>query len=193
MKNLVLFGAPGVGKGTHAGILAQKYDLLHLSTGDMLRDEIAAGTALGQRVKGLMANGDLVGDDIVIGLVNKALDNTEQGVILDGFPRTVQQAQALDFIFSTHGRRTSCVINIDAPREELVRRIHERALISGRVDDADDTTIRHRLEEYDSKTKPVVDYYKVAGVLVSIDGSGEINQTSMRLCKVVDYLMKHKK
>ena len=193
MKNLVLFGAPGVGKGTHAGILAEKYDLLHLSTGDMLRAEIAEGTALGQRVQQMMAKGDLVGDDIVIELVNKALSSTEQGVILDGFPRTVQQAQALDFLFANHGRRMNCVINIDAPREELVRRIHERALISGRADDADDETIRHRLEEYDAKTKPVVDYYKVSGVLVSIDGSGEINQTSMRLCKVVDYMMTHRK
>lgn len=84
----------------------------------------------------------------------------------------------------------NCVISIDAPREELVRRIHERALISGRTDDANDDTIRHRLEEYDAKTKPVTDYYKVSGLLVSIDGSGEINQTSMRLCKVVDILMK---
>lgn len=190
MKNIVLFGAPGVGKGTHANILAEKYDLLHLSTGDMLRAEIEAGTPLGKRVEAAMERGDLVGDDVVIGLVDKALSSTEQGVILDGFPRTVQQAQALDFLFKNHGRRMNCVISIDAPREELVRRIHERALISGRTDDANDDTIRHRLEEYDAKTKPVTDYYKVSGLLVSIDGSGEINQTSMRLCKVVDILMK---
>ena len=190
MKNIVLFGAPGVGKGTHTNILAEKYDLLHLSTGDMLRAEIEAGTSLGKRVEAAMERGDLVGDDVVVGLVDKALSSTEQGVILDGFPRTVQQAQALDFLFKNHGRRMSCVISIDAPREELVRRIHERALISGRTDDANDDTIRHRLEEYDAKTKPVTDYYKVSGLLVSIDGSGEINQTSMRLCKVVDILMK---
>ena len=189
MKNIVLFGAPGVGKGTHAGILAEKYNLLHLSTGDMLRAEIAAGTPLGQRVQASMERGDLVGDDVVIGLVDKVLKTTDRGIILDGFPRTVQQAQALDFLFRQHGRKMSCVICIDASHDELVRRIHERALISGRVDDANDDTIRHRLEEYDAKTKPVTDYYKVSGLMVSIDGSGEINQTSMRLCKVVDLLI----
>jgi len=191
MKNIILFGAPGVGKGTHAGILAEKYDLLHLSTGDLLRAEVAAETSLGLRVKSAMERGDLVGDDVVISLVDKALDSTDRGVILDGFPRTVQQAQALDFLFRNHGRRVNCVISIDAPRDELVRRIHERAVISGRIDDADDDIIRHRLEEYDKKTKPVTDFYKVSGLLVTIDGSGEINQTSMRLCKVVDLLMKH--
>lgn len=189
MKNIVLFGAPGVGKGTHAGILAEKYDLLHLSTGDLLRGEVAQGTPLGLRVKASMERGDLVGDDVVIALVDKALASTEQGIILDGFPRTVQQAQALDFLLRNHRRKLSCVISIDASRDELVRRIHERAVISGRTDDADDNVIRHRLEEYDAKTKPVTDYYKVSGLLVSIDGSGEINQTSMRLCKVVDLLL----
>lgn len=189
MKNIVLFGAPGVGKGTHASILAEKYDMLHLSTGDMLRDEIARATPLGMRVKATMDRGDLVGDDVVIALVDKALSSTDRGVILDGFPRTVQQAQALDFLFTNHHRRLNHVISINAPREELVRRIHERALISGRSDDAKDDTIRHRLEEYEAKTHPVIEYYKVSGLLVSIDGSGEINETSMRLCKVVDQLM----
>ncbi|MCR5192815.1 MAG: adenylate kinase [Bacteroidales bacterium] len=191
MENLVLFGAPGVGKGTHAGILAEKYNLLHLSTGDMLRSEIQSGSPLGERVRAKMEKGDLVGDDVVIALVDKALASTNSGVILDGFPRTVQQAQALDFLFKNHCRRMSCVISIDAPRDELVRRIHERALISGRADDANDDTIRHRLEEYEQKTKPVIDFYKVSGLLVSIDGSGEINQTSMRLCRIVDHIIKH--
>ncbi len=189
MKNIVLFGAPGVGKGTHASILAEKYDLIHLSTGDLLREEVSHGTAVGKRVQESMTRGDLVGDDVVIHLVDQALSRNEKGVILDGFPRTVQQAQVLDFLFKNHKRRLSCVISIDAPQEELIRRIHERALISHRVDDADETTIRHRLEEYESKTKPVIDYYKVSGMLISIDGSGEINQTSMRLCKIVDQLI----
>ncbi len=192
MKNLVLFGAPGVGKGTHASILAEKYDMLHLSTGDMLRNEIACETPLGLRVKAAMDRGDLVGDDVVIALVDKALSSTDRGVILDGFPRTVQQAQALDFLFTNHGRRLNHVISINAPREELVRRIHERALISGRSDDANDDTIRHRLEEYEQKTYPVIEFYKVSGLLVSIDGGGGINETSMRLCKVVDRLMARK-
>ena len=193
MENIVLFGAPGVGKGTHASILAEKYDLLHLSTGDMLRNEITENTPLGQRVKQTMDRGDLVGDDVVISLVDKALSSTDKGIILDGFPRTVQQAQALDFLFKRHQRRLSCVISIDAPREELVRRIAERSMISNRVDDANQETINHRLEEYEHKTKPVVDYYKVSGRLICIDGSGEINQTSMRLCKVVDNVVSRQK
>ena len=189
MKNIVLFGAPGVGKGTHALLLAEKYDLEHFSTGEMLRQEVAEGTPLGLRVKALMDKGDLVGDDVVIGLIDKALSATTKGVIFDGFPRTVQQAQALDFLLAQHRRRLSCVISIDAPQEELVRRIHERAAISNRSDDANEDIIRHRLEEYDAKTRPVVDYYKVSGLLVSIDGSGQINQTSMRLCEVVDRMI----
>lgn len=190
MKNIVLFGAPGVGKGTHALLLAEKYDLDHFSTGEMLRQEVADGTPLGLRVKSLMDRGDLVGDDVVIGLIDKAIATTDKGIIFDGFPRTVQQAQALDFLLERHQRRLDCVISIDAPREELVRRIHERAAISNRSDDADETTIRHRLEEYEEKTRPVVDYYKVSGLLISIDGSGQINQTSMRLCKVVDQMIR---
>ena len=216
MKNIVLFGAPGAGKGTQASLLAEKYDLIHLSTGDMLRKEVASGTALGLRVKDIMQRGDLVSDDIVVGLISKALDEKrgelldewdearlrracglsdddplptmpQPSIIYDGFPRTVQQCQMLEFIFGQKQCKLDCVISIDIPQEELVRRIHERALISNRADDTEEV-IRHRLEEYENKTRPVLEYYKVSGRLVSIDGSGTIAETNTRLCKILDRL-----
>ena len=218
MKNIVLFGAPGAGKGTQASLLAEKYDLIHLSTGEMLRKEVAQDTPLGRRVKDIMLRGDLVGDDIVVNLIAKAIDmgrgesldewdevrlrracglsdtdplpeKPQPSIIYDGFPRTVQQCQMLEFIFRQKERRLDAVISIDVPQEELVRRIHERALISNRSDDTEEV-IRHRLEEYEDKTRPVLDYYKVSGRLISIDGSGEISETNGRLCKVLDALLK---
>ena len=217
MKNIVLFGAPGAGKGTQASLLAEKFDLIHLSTGEMLRREVAQETPLGLRVRDIMNRGDLVGDDIVVGLIAKALDHgrnelldewdelrlrracgigpddplpekPQPSIIYDGFPRTVQQCQMLEFLFQKKQRKLDCVISIDVPQEELVRRIHERALVSNRSDDTEEV-IRHRLEEYEAKTQPVLDYYKVSGRLISVDGSGEISQTNTRLCQVMEYLL----
>lgn len=217
MKNIVLFGAPGAGKGTQASLLAEKYDLIHLSTGDMLRHEVALDSNIGRRVKAIMDRGDLVGDDIVIQLIAKAIDEgrgepmdewdesrlrkacglgpddplplkPSPSIIYDGFPRTVQQAQTLEFLFRQKQRKLDCVISIDVPLEELVRRIKERAAISNRSDDTEEV-IRHRLDEYEAKTRPVLDYYKVSGRLVSIDGSGEISETNTRLCRVMDHLL----
>lgn len=217
MKNIVLFGAPGAGKGTQASLLAEKFDLIHLSTGEMLRREVAQETPLGLRVRDIMNRGDLVGDDVVVGLIAKALDHSrnelldewdelrlrracgigpddplpekpQPSIIYDGFPRTVQQCQMLEFLFQKKQRKLDCVISIDVPQEELVRRIHERALVSNRSDDTEEV-IRHRLEEYEAKTQPVLDYYKVSGRLISVDGSGEISQTNTRLCQVMEHLL----
>lgn len=219
MKNIILFGAPGAGKGTQASLLAEKFDLIHLSTGEMLRHEVAQGTALGLRVKDIMDRGDLVGDDIVVGLIAKALDHgrnelldewdelrlrracglgpddplpekPQPSIIYDGFPRTVQQCQMLEFLFQKKQRRLDCVISIDVPQEELVRRIHERAQVSNRSDDNEEV-IRHRLEEYEAKTRPVLDYYRVSGRLISVDGSGEISETNSRLCKVMEWILQN--
>lgn len=218
MKNIVLFGAPGAGKGTQAGLLAEKFDLIHLSTGDMLRAEVAQGSAIGRRVKQIMDRGDLVGDDIVVQLIAKAIDRgrgemideydearirkacgladdeplperPQPSIIYDGFPRTVQQAQMLEFIFREKGRKLDLVISIDVPSEELVRRVAERARISNRSDDTEEV-IRHRLEEYEAKTKPVLDYYKTSGKLVSVDGRGEITDTNTLLCRIMANLLK---
>lgn len=188
MKNIVLFGAPGAGKGTHANLIAEKFNMVHISTGDLLRREVADATPLGLRVKAIMDRGDLVGDDIVIKLVDQVISSYDEGLILDGFPRTVEQAQALEFLLSHHGKHLDHVISIDMPREILVKRIHERALISNRSDDNEET-INHRLEEYELKTKPVLDYYKGSGILISIDGSGEISETSNRICKILEKML----
>ena len=208
MINIVIFGAPGAGKGTQAQLLAEKYDFLHISTGDLLRQEVKLETPMGLRAKAIMNRGDLVGDDIVVPLLSRALqyrstnpdpDNEQdpwdkeifgemhrpEGCIIDGFPRTVQQAQTLEFLFGRLKRRIDLVIAIEVPREELVRRIHERAAISGRADDTEEV-IRHRIELYDLQTKPVLDYYRVSGLLVSVDGSEEIPDTNHRICTAID-------
>lgn len=215
MINIVIFGAPGAGKGTQAQLLAEKYDFLHISTGDLLRQEVALATPLGLRAKAIMNRGDLVGDDIVVSLLARALANRStlpdpdanvdpwdrerngephrpEGCIIDGFPRTVQQAQTLEFLFSKLKRKIDCIVAIDVPRDELVRRIHERAAISGRADDTEEV-IRHRIELYDLQTQPVLDYYRVSGLLVTVDGSGEIAETNGRICQTLDMVMNLKK
>ncbi|MBR6418355.1 MAG: nucleoside monophosphate kinase [Bacteroidales bacterium] len=214
MINIVIFGAPGAGKGTQAQLLAEKYDFLHISTGDLLRQEVAMETPMGLRAKAIMNRGDLVGDDIVVSLLSRALEHRStlpnpdasldpwdverngmphrpEGCIIDGFPRTVSQAQTLEFLFGRLKRKIDCVVAIEVPRDELVRRIHERAAISGRADDTEEV-IRHRIDLYDQQTTPVLDYYRVSGLLVSVDGSGEIAQTNNRICETLDMVMKIK-
>ena len=209
MINIVIFGAPGAGKGTQAQLLAEKYDFLHISTGDLLRQEVAMQTQTGLRAQAIMNRGDLVGDDIVVPLLARAIKNRSihpdpdslvdpwdrelkgdphrpEGCIIDGFPRTVGQAQALEFLFGKLKRKIDLVVAIDVPREELVRCIHERAAISGRADDTEEV-IRHRIELYDLQTKPVLDYYRVSGLLVSVDGSEEISDTNKRICSIIYY------
>lgn len=211
MINIVIFGAPGAGKGTQAQLLAEKFDFLHISTGELLRQEVTLGTPLGQRAKAIMDRGDLVGDDIVVALLDRALrqrstlpdpdaavdpwdrerhgdPHRPEGCIIDGFPRTVQQAQTLEFIFNKLQRKIDCVIAIDVPRDELVRRIHERAAISGRADDTEEV-IRHRIKLYDQQTQPVLDYYRVSGLLIAVDGSGEIAETNTRICQTLERVM----
>lgn len=147
MHNIVIFGAPGAGKGTHAAKLAEHYNLLHLSTGDCLRQEVTTGTELGKEIKAIMDRGELVSDLIVTKLVNKAIVVDPRGVLFDGFPRNEHQAFVLDMLLRIYRQALSCVVRLDVPKDELVRRIHERALISGRTDDTDDNIIRRRLEE----------------------------------------------
>lgn len=211
MINIVIFGAPGAGKGTQAQLLAEKFDFLHISTGDLLRQEVALSTPMGLRAKAIMNRGDLVGDDIVVPLLDRALrqrstlpdpdaaidpwdrerkgePHRPEGCIIDGFPRTVSQAQTLEFLFSKLKRKIDCVVAIDVPRDELVRRIHERAAISGRADDTEEV-IRHRIDLYDQQTQPVLDYYRVSGLLLTIDGSGEIAETNTRICETLERVM----
>ena len=185
MKNIVPFGAPGAGKGTHAALLAEKYDLMHLSTGDLLRHEVEADTPLGRQVKETMERGDLVDDETIVKLVGKAIGGTHRGIVFDGFPRTVAQAGTLDVILTYCQRSLDAVISIEVPRHELLRRMQERALIQHRTDDTE-ATFRHRLDQYDAKTRPVVDYYRSHGKFYSIDGSGNIPETATRLSQTFE-------
>lgn len=176
MLNLVLFGPPGAGKGTQSEKLIKKYNLVHLSTGDLLRSEIKAGTEMGRRAKALMDEGLLVPDEVVIGMIaNKLIENPDAaGFIFDGFPRTVKQAEALDTLLAQHGTGISAMVALEVPEEELTQRLIERGKVSGRPDDQNEALIRRRVTEYNDKTRPVADYYARQGKFTAINGVGEI-------------------
>ncbi|PWJ40919.1 adenylate kinase [Sediminitomix flava] len=190
MLNLVLFGPPGAGKGTQSAKIKEKYNLIHLSTGDLLRSEIAAGTALGLEAKKLMDNGQLVPDEVVIGMIdNKVKANQDAaGFIFDGFPRTVAQAEALDVLLEKNGTAVSGMVALEVDEEELTQRILERGKTSGRSDDQDVNLIRNRVQEYESKTAPVADHYKGQNKYKSVAGVGAIEEIFDSLCAAIDTL-----
>lgn len=178
MLNLVLFGPPGAGKGTQSENLINKYNLVHLSTGDILRSEIARGTDLGRKAKDIMDKGELVSDDIVIGMIDSKLDANPnaKGFIFDGFPRTAAQAIALDDLLQKKGTGISAMIALEVDDEELTKRLLKRGLESGRPDDANETVIRRRIAEYNNKTLPLKNYYNEQGKFHSIHGIGSIDE-----------------
>ena len=172
--NIILLGAPGSGKGTQAAFLIEKHGLTHLSTGDMLRAEIAAGSDLGKQAKAIMENGQLVSDEIVIAMIAARL--SDKGALFDGFPRTIAQAEALDKLLAGRGSQIDAVIELQVGNEEIVQRM----LARGRSDD-NETTIRQRLAVFEAQTKPLIDYYQKQGKLRSFDGSGELAAISARI------------
>lgn len=178
MLNLVLFGPPGAGKGTQSQKLIEKYGLIHLSTGDLLRGEISQGTALGLEAKKLMDDGLLVPDAVVIGMISNKLDANKdaKGFIFDGFPRTVAQAEALDSLLESKSEKISGMIALKVNDEELEHRLLLRGKDSGRPDDANPEVIRKRIVEYNSKTAPVADFYKKQNKFTSINGIGSISE-----------------
>ena len=178
MLNLVLFGPPGAGKGTQSKKLIEKYDLIHLSTGDLLRVEKAQGTALGLEADKLMKEGKLVPDEVVIGMISNKLDTNKdaEGFIFDGFPRTVAQAEALDSLLESKGSSISGMIALEVDDDELERRLLERGKESGRPDDANPEVTRKRIKEYNDKTAPVAGFYKKQDKFKSINGIGSIDQ-----------------
>jgi adenylate kinase len=184
MLNLVLFGPPGAGKGTQSEKLIDQYKLIHLSTGDILRSEIAAGTALGLEAKTLMDQGLLVPDEVVIGMISSKLDQNKKakGFIFDGFPRTIAQAKALDNLLKEKGTKISAMVALEVGDDELEKRLLGRGKESGRADDQDVTVIRKRIKEYNDKTAPLKDYYSEQNKFHSILGVGTIHEIFERIC-----------
>jgi adenylate kinase len=175
--NVLLLGPQGAGKGTQAKRISEEYDIAHIASGEILRGEMQAGTELGLRVKDVYDRGDLVSDDLMIELIKTRLAqaDTDNGFILDGFPRTTVQAEELDHMFNDIGRSFSVVFALQIPDEIAFERLRRRAEIEGRADDTDDA-IRRRLENYHRQTKPLVEYYRVRGNLVPIHGDRSENE-----------------
>jgi adenylate kinase len=190
MLNLVLFGPPGAGKGTQSQNLIDNYQLIHLSTGDLLRSEITQGTALGMEAKKLMDQGILVPDEVVIGMISNKLDsnNDAKGFIFDGFPRTVAQAEALDALLESKQSCISGMIALVVADDELERRLLLRGKESGRPDDANPEVIRKRIVEYNTKTAPVANFYKAQNKFYSIPGVGQIDDIFALLRQVINTL-----
>jgi adenylate kinase len=192
MFNLILFGPPGSGKGTQSEIIIEKYGLFHLSTGFLLREEIALQTPLGLQAKQFIDKGQLVPDEVVIGMVDSFFDKNKNvnGFLFDGFPRTLAQAKALDKLLSHKQTSILLMLALDVDEEELTNRIKHRGLTSGRTDDASEKIIRARIVEYENKTAIVADYYKKAGKLITIKGNGTIEEISAKLCNEIEKFRK---
>jgi len=190
MLNLILFGPPGAGKGTQAGFLIESYQLNHLSTGDLLRSEIANSTNLGLEAKRFMDKGELVPDTVVIGMIKTKLETLRdaKGFIFDGFPRTVDQAKALDKLLNENGTPVSGMLSLEVEKQELVDRLLCRGKISGRPDDQNPAVIENRIQVYNEKTSPLIEFYAGQGKHFGIDGMGTIEDIAKRLKTVVDNL-----
>ena len=190
MINLILFGPPGSGKGTQAAKLVDQYDLLHISTGDLFRYEIGNETPLGLQAKSYMSRGELVPDEVTIGMLrNKVEANPDvQGYIFDGFPRTIPQAAALDALLAEKGQAVTGLIALSVDDEEIVKRLLERGKTSGRADDSKEEVIRNRIEIYKNETSPVFDFYAKKGKSQTVNGIGSIDEIFGRLCEAIDDL-----
>ena len=192
MFNIVIFGAPGSGKGTQSEKLTDRYGLYHISTGEVLREHIAQGTELGIIADKFISEGKLIPDELVVDMLAKILDNTEEakrGVIFDGFPRTINQAKALKTLLAERGAQVDAVIGLDVDENELIDRLILRGKQSGRSDDNLDT-IRKRLVEYHAKTQPLQDYYIGEGSFLPVKGTGSIDEIFDRITAAIDARLK---
>lgn len=188
MLNIVLFGPPGAGKGTQATSLIEKYKLVHLSTGDILRGELAAKSPLGLEAKKFMDKGELVSDEVVIGMIEVKLDQNKDasGFIFDGFPRTKAQAAALGKLLEKKNTAITVMLALQVEKQELINRLLGRGKVSGRADDQDINIIENRISVYNRETSPVIDYYDALGKFKSVNGMGTIEEIFDRLCKAID-------
>jgi adenylate kinase len=183
MVNFLIFGPPGSGKGTQSVKLAEKFNLLHLSTGDMLRAEIAAGTELGKKMSLIMSKGELVPDEVVIEMIAFKIDNSKgtAGFLFDGFPRTVAQTVSLEKMLNDRGMKIDQMLVLDVDHDELVKRLIARAELSGRPDDKDPAVIENRIDVYKEKTEPIIKYCDERGIYQPVNGMGSIEDIFNRL------------
>lgn len=188
MFNIILFGPPGSGKGTQSEKLIAAYGLVHLSTGDILRREIAQATELGLEAKKLMDNGQLVPDAVVVGMIKSALENNPQakGFLFDGFPRTEAQSVSLDALLAEKNTEIGVVLALEVSNEELTKRLLNRGLTSGRSDDTNESIIKNRIVEYQTKTTVVANYYSKFDKVVNIKGEGTVEEIFSALCSEID-------
>ena len=188
MKNIVIFGAPGSGKGTQSDLMIEHYGLGHISTGDVLRNEIKKGTELGKTAQQFIDNGQLIPDDLMISILASVYDSFgrgHKGVIFDGFPRTIPQAEALKKMLDERGDKVAAMIELDVPEDELMKRLIQRGKDSGRADDNEDT-IKKRLVVYHSQTQPLIEWYKQEGLHYHINGLGALDRIFGDIKKVID-------
>jgi len=184
MVNFLIFGPPGSGKGTQAVRLAEKFNLIHLSTGDMLRAEITAGTELGKKMSLIMSKGELVPDEVVIEMIAYKIDNSKgsAGFLFDGFPRTVAQTASLEKMLNDRKMKIDQMLVLDVDHDELVKRLIARAELSGRPDDKDPAVIENRIDVYKEKTEPIINYCRERGIYQPVEGMGTIDDIFNRLC-----------
>lgn len=190
MKNIVIFGAPGSGKGTQSDLMIKKYGLGHISTGDVLRNEIKNETELGKTAKAFIDKGQLIPDDLMVDILANVYDGfgkEHEGVIFDGFPRTIPQAEALKKMLSERGHNVAAMIELDVPEDELMTRLIKRGKESGRSDDNEET-IKKRLDVYHNQTAPLIDWYEKEGIHHHINGLGELDRIFGDICNVIDNL-----
>lgn len=192
MLNIILFGPPGAGKGTQSEKLISKYQLKHIATGDLFRKHLGEGTPLGKLAQRYMDEGNLVPDEVVIGMVDETIKENEgvKGFIFDGFPRTVAQASALDHLLEEKGTPITGMVALDVPEDELVKRIKNRGKTSGRADDQEDSKIQNRIQVYKNETLPVANYYGKKGRYIQISGVGEIEEIFDQICEKIEELKK---